>query len=85
MKQVNFTPLPPFEMSQLNIETTRRYEACLARGGHVASDRIVLRDIGVLDNQPMAVCERCDVPFVAGGTPRYNRLRVPRVTSGRAA
>jgi len=54
---VEFTPSP------LNRATTRRYEACRAAGGHVATDDIITRDTGSLDAAPFTICGSCGVPY----------------------
>jgi len=58
--------------SALNIETTARYEACLADGSHRPSGAVVDRwtSMGTV----MPVCARCGVPYPAAEDPaRYRR------------
>jgi hypothetical protein len=61
-----------FVLSPLNIATTERYKACLADGGHIPSDKVILRDIGYIDSAPFIVCSRCQVPFAKRANASYN-------------
>lgn len=42
---------------------TAAYRACLASGGHVASDAIVIREVVGVGHFPFAVCRDCHVPY----------------------
>lgn len=54
-------------LTALNIETTRRYNACIEAGGHRPSRRHVLRALGQgRGEQALTVCSRCDVPYERG-------------------
>lgn len=70
------------ELSPLNIATSLRHAACLANGGHKDSGVTINRDVGV-DTMEMIVCQRCDVPYINGRRPSFNKLRV--VVSGASA
>ena len=50
-------------LTPLNRDTTVRYRACLAAGGHVPSERVVLRDHPLVEGLPMSICARCEVPY----------------------
>lgn len=56
--------------TQLNIETTARYEACKANGGHTFTDDVIYRLVDAA-NEPvrMHVCATCGVPVRLGKRP----------------
>lgn len=73
MTSLNKRPYAQDEPSLLNIATSLRYAACLANGGHKDSGTTVNRDVGI-DTIEMMVCQRCNVPYMNGRRPSFNKL-----------
>jgi hypothetical protein len=58
-------PMPPFYLSDLNRETTARYEACRAAGTHRPGPRLTVpRPVDGGEGAPAHVCDTCGVPII---------------------
>lgn len=57
---------------------TAAYRACMANGGHVASDAIVTRELRGIGHYPLTVCAECGVPYQE----KHRRRRLRNINGG---